>query len=240
MKRNFLPAIFLLLLSACDFIGGERIEGSGNVTTQDRSVTGFSSVHSHGFFNVYLSSGTAQSVRIEAEDNLQSYIETNLNGSELEITTKDGYRLKTNKEVKIFITSPDFKKVQLSGSGDIVSQNQIAGADKIELSLSGSGNIKVQVNAPEVESDMSGSGDINLSGEARRFRGSVSGSGNIQAMDLKTEETSIRISGSGNADVFASAKLEVKVTGSGDVRYKGGVQQVTSSITGSGSVKKID
>ena len=240
MTKTILPAIVLLFLSACDFIGGERIEGSGNVTTQDRSVSGFSAIQSHGFFDVYLSAGAAQAVRIEAEENLHSYIETRMNGSELEIDTKEGYRLRPNKTVKVYITSPEFKKVRLSGSGDMVSQNRITATDKMELSLSGSGTIKVDLNAPAVDAEMAGSGDINLSGEARKFEGSLSGSGNIRAMDLKTEETSIRISGSGNADVFASAKLDVRVTGSGDVRYKGGVQQVTSNITGRGSVKKMD
>ena len=241
MKKYILPVVSIaFLLTACDFIAGERIKGSGNVTTQERAITGFSAVQSSGFFDVYLSSGASQSVRVEADDNLHSYIETRVNGSELEIDTKEGYRIDTDKDIKIFITSPEFNKVHLSGSGNIISQNRITGNDKIDLSVSGSGNIKVDLHAPSVDAQMSGSGDINLSGEAKKFEGSLSGSGNIRAMDLKTEETSIRISGSGNADVYASTKLDVRVTGSGDVRYKGGVQQVTSNITGSGSVKKME
>lgn len=241
MKKYVLPTITIaLLITACNFIAGKRVDGSGNVISQDRDVSGFSSVQSSGSFDVYLSSGTAQAVRVEAEDNLQSYIETTLDGNELEIDTKDGYRLRPNKPVKIFITSPDFTKVRLSGAGDIVSQNRIVGKEKIELGVSGSGNIKVDLDAPAVDAEMSGSGNINLSGMAKRFDCGLSGSGNISATDLKTEEASIRISGSGNADVFASEKLNVKVTGSGDVRYKGGAQQVSSNITGSGSVKKMD
>jgi hypothetical protein len=241
MKKNLLAAVMILLvLTACNFVAGKRVEGSGNVTSQDRSITGFSAVHSSGSFDVYLSSGPNQLVRIESDDNLHSYIETRMDGSELEINTKDGYRLRPSKGVKIFITSPDFNRVRLSGAGDIVSQNQIAADDKIELSVSGSGNIKVDVNSPNVDAEMSGSGDINLSGESKKFEGKLSGSGNINAMNLKTEESTIRISGSGNADVFVSDKLNVKVTGSGDVRYKGGAQQVSSSITGSGSVKKME
>jgi hypothetical protein len=241
MKKYVLPAITIaFFLYACNFIAGKRVDGSGNVTTQDRAVTGFSAVQSSGPFDVYLSSGTTQTVRVEAEDNLQSYIETKLEGNELDIETKDGYRLHPNKPVKIYISSPDFTKVRLSGSGDIISQNRIAGTEKIALGVSGSGNIKVDLDAPAVEAEMSGSGNINLSGLAKRFEGGLSGSGNISAMDLKTEEATIRISGSGNADVFASEKLHVKVTGSGDVRYKGGAQQVSSNITGSGSVKKLD
>ena len=241
MKKYTSIAIAIaLLLTACDFIGGERVVGSGNVTTQDRSISGFSAVQSSGFFDVYLSSGATQAVRVEADDNLHEYIETTVNGSELRIDTRDGYRIDTDKDIKIYITSPEFNKVHLSGSGNIISQNQITGNEKIDLSVSGSGNIKVDLHAPIVDAHMSGSGDINLVGEAKKFEGSLSGSGNIRAMDLKTEETSIRISGSGNADVYASTKLDVRVTGSGDVRYKGGVQQVTSNITGSGSVKKMD
>jgi hypothetical protein len=179
-------------------------------------------------------------VRVEAEDNLQPYIETTMDGNELEIDTKEGFRLRPGKPVKIYITSPNFAKVRLSGSGDILSQNRIAGKDRIELAVSGSGNIKVDLDAPAVNAEMSGSGNINLSGLAKQFQGKLSGSGNISAMDLKTEQTEIRISGSGNADVFASEKLDVKVAGSGDVRYKGGAQQVSSNITGSGSVKKVD
>ena len=163
-----------------------------------------------------------------------------MDGNELKIDTKDGYRLRPNKGIKIYISSPNFSKVRLSGSGDIISQNRITGKDKIELAVSGSGNIKVDLDAPAVDAEMSGSGNINLSGMAKHFEGKLSGSGNISAMDLKTEETEIRISGSGNADVFASEKLNVKVTGSGDVRYKGGAQQVSSNITGSGSVKKVE
>lgn len=241
MKKYLLSAIVVpFFFGACNFIAGTRVEGSGNVTSQDRSVSGFSGIHSSGSFDVFLSSGTAQTVRVEAEDNLQEYIETRIDGNELKIDTKEGYRLDPNKGIKIHITSPDFSRVRLSGSGDIVSQNRITGTDKIDLGLSGSGNIKVDLNAPSVEAEMSGSGNINLSGEAKKFEGKVSGSGDIHAMDLKTEETAIRISGSGNADVYASTKLDVRVAGSGDVRYKGGVQQVTSNITGSGSVKKMD
>lgn len=241
MKKYILPAIGItLVLSACNFIGGKRIEGNGNVTSQNRTVTGFSGIKSSGSFDIYLSTGASQSVRVEAEDNLQAYIETTSEGNALEIDTKEGYRLNPNKGVKIYITSPNFSSVRLSGSGDILSQNQIAGTDNLELAVSGSGNIKVDLDAPSVDAEMSGSGNINLSGQAKKFVGQISGSGDIRAMDLKTEETSIRISGSGNAEVFASEKLNVKVTGSGDVKYKGGVQQVTSNITGSGSVKKMD
>ena len=71
------------------------------------------------------------------------------------------------------------------------------------------------------------------------YNSAIFGSGDVKAMDLLSEETSVKIMGSGNADVYSSVKLNVDVAGSGDVRYKGG-GQVNSHIAGSGEVKKVD
>ena len=77
MKKYALSLLLVgLLLTGCDIIGGERVRGSGNITSQDRAITGFSGIRSSGFFDVYLASGPSQGVRIEADDNLHSYIET--------------------------------------------------------------------------------------------------------------------------------------------------------------------
>jgi len=57
--------------------------------------------------------------------------------------------------------------------------------------------------------------------------------------DSKSGDATIKIYGSGDADVFADEKLDVHVAGSGDVTYKGNAQ-VSSSIAGSGRVKKVD
>jgi Protein of unknown function (DUF2807). len=67
----------------------------------------------------------------------------------------------------------------------------------------------------------------------------VSGSGDVHAYDLLSEDTKVRVTGSGDADVFASVSLDVSVAGSGDVRYKGNAK-VSSNISGSGGVKKVD
>ena len=87
--------------------------------------------------------------------------------------------------------------------------------------------------------EVRGSGNMNLIGDTKSFRGEIVGSGDIRAFELKSEETTVKIVGSGDAEVYSSVKLNVNVAGSGDVRYKGGAQ-VDSHIAGSGGVKKLD
>ena len=86
--------------------------------------------------------------------------------------------------------------------------------------------------------DLSGSGQINLKGETQNFRLDLSGAADAKCFDLLSEYTSVHISGAGAAEVFASVRLEAKVSGAGAVQYKGNPSFVTQNVTGAGSVKK--
>ncbi len=235
-----LSLITILFLSSCDFVTGERVHGNGNLKTEQRQESNFTSISSYGEYDVYLSQGASYSVRIEAEENLIQYIETFVEGNVLMIRTKDGFWLKNTTDLKVFVSAPAFSKVRTSGSGDIFSDGKLNNTSNIELETSGSGDMKVDVNAPEVSADLQGSGNIAISGETRSFNGSILGSGDIHASNLKAEGVNIKITGSGNAEVFASVSLDVGITGSGDVKYYGGGKVNSNNVTGSGSVRKAD
>ncbi|HEX6182089.1 MAG TPA: head GIN domain-containing protein [Chitinophagaceae bacterium] len=240
MRQALLLSFITILLfsTSCDYITGERIKGNGTLKTEQRSQANFTSVSSYGEYDVYLSQGSSYSVRIEAEENLIPYIETFVEDNVLMIRTKDGYHLRNSTDLKVFVAAPAFSKVRTSGSGDIFSDGKLNNTSNIELETSGSGDMKVDVNAPEVRADLHGSGNMNLSGETRNFTGTILGSGDIKAGNLKAEGVNVKITGSGSAEVFASVKLDVGITGSGDVKYYGNAE-ATSTITGSGSVKKV-
>lgn len=233
----FVMASFVLL-SSCRYVLGKKVRGNGNVKTEQRTPGSFKGVASHGSFNVYVSSGSP-SVKIEAEENLLPYIDTYIDGSVLRVETKEDFWLRPSREVKIFVSSPDFESIRSYGSGDIIGQSKIRDSSKLELAVNGSANIRMDVDAPNIDAEINGSGDINLQGETKSFRGVIHGSGNVRAKDLQSEDATVKIYGSGDADVFASVKLDVHIAGSGNVHYKGNAQ-VSTSIAGSGRVKKVD
>jgi hypothetical protein len=241
MRNIAMLAILMaaIISASCNFIGQERVRGNGNSKTEDRSVQSFTSVSCFGGYDVYLSQGSTYSVRIEADENLLPYIETTVENGELNIGTKDGFWLSSKGDLKVYVSAPAYNSVSTVGSGNIISQSKLNNTSPIELEVSGSGDIRVELNAPEIVAGLSGSGNMQLTGETRTFKGSVTGSGSIKAGDLKAENVTVDIAGSGSADVFASVKLNVDVAGSGDVRYRGGAQ-VSSDIAGSGTVKKVD
>jgi hypothetical protein len=66
----------------------------------------------------------------------------------------------------------------------------------------------------------------------------ISGDGNIYTVGMPCQSATIRISGSGSISVYATDYLNVNITGSGDVRYKGS-PAVTSQMSGSGTLIRL-
>jgi hypothetical protein len=224
---------------SCRFMGSERISGSGNSSTEDRNTGSFSGVETVGSMNVIVLQGASHAVRLEGDDNLLEYVETEVDGDVLEIRPRRGYNLRPRAGLKIYVTAPYFDKLSITGSGKITSQSKITSPRKMVVDITGSGDIEADVDAPEVNSEITGSGTIRLKGTTKRFTSEISGSGDTFAWDLLSEEAKVEIAGSGNVQLFASKNLNVEIAGSGDVQYKGN-PSVSTSKAGSGTIKKVD
>lgn len=225
-----------LSLTSCHF-GHDRIKGDGQIKTEARTVSNFSKVDVSGNFDVYLKQDSLTSVRVEADQNLMKYIKVHESNGTVYIETENDVELDGSKPVKIYVASPSFQGIDASGSCEIRSENKLSDSSRIEISLSGSSDVDLEVNSPVVRSHLSGSGAVKLKGQTKDLSLSGSGSFSAHTMDLLAENVGVEISGSGSADVFASVKLDVSVSGSGDVRYKGNAS-VSQHISGSGSVTK--
>ena len=213
------------------------VKGDGNVVTQDRSTGSFNEIHTHGSFNVTITDAATNSVKVEAEQNIQDYIIVETEGSELHIRHKKGSNFRPTKDVTIHVSAPALKSIALSGSGNIKSTNTLNGSDKLNIRSSGSGNISLDVETADLNASISGSGNITLEGKTSDFEGSIAGSGNIRAKDMQSANTRIKIAGSGSAEVVASEKLNTNIVGSGDVKYWGNAS-VESHVAGSGRVRR--
>lgn len=226
-----------LIFSSCDVTGQNRVKGSGHVIKEERQVAGFHQVKVEGSMNVFLAQGPAKAAVIEAEDNIAPLIELQEEGGRLIVRLKRSYSISTHKDVNVYLTTPQVDDVSLSGSGDVKLVDKFNAATDVKFSLSGSGNLKGEINAPAVKASISGSGDMTLKGETKDVSLSIAGSGDFEGDELMAENADVKIAGSGDADVYASVKLDAKIAGSGNVNYKG-TPEISSSVVGSGTVRK--
>jgi uncharacterized protein (AIM24 family) len=240
MKKIVLaPLVIAILATSCIFDESRHIKGNGHVVSEDRNEKNFTGVQLSSSYDVYLTEGSSFAVKVEGEENILPHVKTRVENGQLIIGTENLISINTRREVKVYVTAPSFEKIYLTGSGDITGQTKLTNSSRFDLDVTGSGDMKLELDAPSIKANVTGSGDMQLSGETKQFNYKSSGSGDIKAHDLKSEETTVHLTGSGDARVFSSVKLEVSITGSGDVYYKG-EGQVNMHISGSGDVRKVD
>ena len=237
MKRVLTLTIALLTIGISN-AQWKRVKGNGNTVTIDRSVGEYDRVALAGWFDVELVDGDEGELTITGEENLLEYIKTEVKDGKLTIKQKKGVNLKpSNWKEGILIVVPveQINGVSLSGSGDIVGKTALK-SDNFKTSISGSGDITLEVEAKSVDASMSGSGDMNLSGRATDFEVSVSGSGDIRAYDLEADFVEAQVSGSADIKVTANEMLKARVSGSGDISYKGNPKKIDTKSSGSGDI----
>lgn len=239
MKRILLPALLLLLLGACNGPFNKRVKGNGIVAKETRQESGFDRVKVRGSMDLVFQQSDHFEIVLEAEENILPYIRTRVSGGELVVDFRENINISTHEHTVVYVKAPSFTELRTAGSGNIKGEDKINNNGTIRFVTSGSGNISADVNCPAVLAKIEGSGNIEIRGETRDQEINIAGSGDVDNADLRTENTKIKIAGSGSADVHASVKLDISIAGNGDVTYRGN-PTITQKIMGSGDVKKID
>ena len=213
MKKQVL---ILSILMLCSFLATQA------QTKETRNVSTFTKISFRVPGKIYVRQGSPQKVVIEGKKEILKEIETDVDGSRLVIETDDKWDWNLWKddddEVIVYITVKDIDGLSVGGSGDLIGETKII-TDDINLNVSGSGSMKVEVEASgDMEGDVSGSGNIDVRGKCKSFNSDVSGSG----------KAIVSLSISGNADFG--------VSGSGKIEADGSASSVKTSISGSGKV----
>jgi hypothetical protein len=214
-----------------------RIEGSGRLVDDERTVGGFTRVIVNGPLDVQLRSDAADRVVVRADDNIAPLIETKLLGGTLVIGLRPGASYRTHAKLQVRVQARQLHGVVLRGSGDVRADR--VESDAFEATLQGSGDIVVDsLRANAVAVSLAGNGDVRIKGTADSVGVVIEGSGDVHCADLPARQVAVRIRGNGDARVHATEELLVDIDGSGEVRFRGS-PKITRTIRGSGSVERL-
>ncbi|WP_452226239.1 head GIN domain-containing protein [Lacinutrix cladophorae] len=218
---------------------GNKVKGNGNVTTISRTTNDYDAVACTGSMDFILVKGQEGKITIEGEENLLEHIVTEVKNNTLVVKVEKGVNLSTsyNKTIKITIPFEDINKVSLTGSGDLWNTNTINTTD-LDVDLTGSGDIVLDINTNNAEGSVTGSGDVTLKGKTTNLEASVTGSGDFNGNSLQSENTEVSVTGSGDAEVVSTEFLKARVSGSGDIEYSGNPKKEDTKVAGSGSISR--
>jgi len=215
---------------------------SDRTDIQDRHLSGFSSIEVNGSFDVFITQGSTESVKVEAEREDLDKIVTEVKNGVLRIDNKRSTGGMSwdwgNRKRVVRVVVRNVNAVNVNGSGD-VAFNEGLRTQSLSLMVRGSGDVEGRIEADNLECGLSGSGDVALSGRADNLNVKVSGSGDFDARKLQTVSAAVKLSGSGDASINASQRVDAKLSGSGDIRYTGTAKQISTSKSGSGDISRM-
>ena len=236
MKTSILLTALLFCMTF-SFAGDKNIRGNGNMITTTRSTSDYDGIACAGSFDYILIAGTEGKIILEGESNLLDYIVTEVKDNRLVIKTQNNINLKpsSNKTIKITIPFKDISSVSLAGSGDLWNEDVIT-TTNLEVALAGSGDVVLNIQASNTEGKVAGSGDLTLKGNTNKLVAKVAGSGDFHGFDLQANHTDVAVAGSGDAEVVCNESLKARVSGSGDIEYRGNPKTEDTKVSGSGSI----
>ena len=251
MKKLLIAFLILSAFYSCDKV---KFEGEGDIVTKTLNMNQIDRFSSNGSFDVFVEQGAEQSVVAEGESNIIDRLLTTVDGGRWDIKLKPGNYTEFSLTIKI--TTPNIEEMIIDGSGDVfidqysVSKLRLRSrgsgdflvskpmtiTNLLDLDVEGSGDISiVSLDCQNLEMDVEGSGDIMVSGNTQDGVYYVDGSGDIYAFDMMTKTARATNKGSGDIELIVRNQLDVSITASGNVMYKG-TPNITEKVTGSGKL----
>ncbi len=107
------------------------------------------------------------------------------------------------------------------------------------FTVSGSSGLSVHdYSQPALDLALNGSGAIDVDGKTQALKLEQAGSGAVDLSSLDAQDADVSLSGSGDAEVHATGKTQVGISGSGTVALTTKPAALTTSISGSGTVNQ--
>jgi len=217
MKKIAFIALSALIFASCS---KDVITGSGNIVTSERTVGNFTGVNITGNQKVFISFAAETSVLLKGYSNLILHYVTTVDDNVLYLQYNNNTGVK-NDNLEIHITMPYFTKLGLFGSSAITATGNFQDVDELIISSAGDGSINIdQLNT-------------------NSYRVFSSGNNEVSTLSVQAKTAKIDISGNGTTSLSVSDKLEVHISGNGKVSYKGDPAELTSDISGNGSLIKL-
>lgn len=229
MRKNFLIIVAIMALGVSTLAqenekykdnDKDRIEGSGNMITKEVTVRSFDELTAHGIFNLQLSQGDKEQVKIEADDNLMDLFIVENDGSALNIHMKKDVHFNSKKKMTVYVTFKTLKKMYLSMVGGTSSDDKLKFSE-LRLKNQSVGSVNLNMTLQTLNLENESVGNLKLTGSADNAVIKSNSVGSVQAGDFVVQKMEIDNNGVGSATVNAEKELKVSDSFLGKVNNKG-------------------
>lgn len=226
-----------LFLSSCDY---EAIKASNEISTKSISVSDYTALEVANDFNVYVTfSNTEEEIKIEANDNLQEYIVTNITDNKLRIKLKNNLIIKGKETLNIYIKTKNINDFSAYGDVKIELENTLE-AKAAKIKLFGDSYFSGEVIANKLDLELKGDSKTDIYGTIKNLSAKLTGDSNLDDYDLAVENINIKLFGDSQAHLTVTNTINIEAAGDSSFFYKGNATIVSEQITGDSKMVKRD
>lgn len=236
---TMLLCMVITLLTINPVIAQKKIKGNGNVVTQERTISSFNEIIVNGVYNVYLTQGQNESVKVETDENLQEAVIVKNKGNALVLGWKKGINVKRKTKMNVYVTLKDIAKLEVKGVGNVNTSSKLS-LNTLDIEASGVGNTSLELDCKQLDGEISMVGNFTLKGKVTEVILDNNGTGALRAFDLVAQKLEINNSGIGKVEVNAQKEISITSSGIGSVYYKGNAKTTKLDHRGMGKIKKVD
>ncbi|MDB5088987.1 MAG: putative auto-transporter adhesin, head domain [Mucilaginibacter sp.] len=200
-----------------------EVKGSGNIVSAVKSISSFIRLHISINGTIELIQADEEKVIVEADDNLQEYIEVTNSGRTLYVTAEGKWRTPgfSRLNVKVYYRQL-FNIYNASTNGTLVCANPLRSSEPVEVKIySDKSSSKLNINAPAVKLITACVGDVEIEGSCNVLEINAKSEGSLYARGMLAKNVSLKNYSVGNLDVYADETLAISNYGEGNISYWG-------------------
>jgi len=216
-----------------------QVHGSGNMTTQERTVSSFIKLHLHFHGKATIVQSDEEKVVVECDDNLQEHVGTMNSGRTLYVVEESGIKkpLFTKLHVTIYVRNID--TLRNSMAGEVETQGPIRSTSPFELVVDALGESRIELDVPALKCLLRCNGDTHLSGKSGTTLIKNQANGNLFARELNAASLTLKNMANGNVEVRAEEQIIIKHMGNGYVHYYGPAVLKDVNMMGTDNVRHM-
>ncbi|NMH29335.1 GIN domain-containing protein [Flavobacterium silvaticum] len=236
ITKIIVTAIVCLFMASCN-LNIKEITGSGKIVSETRNVGGqFTKVVAKNGLDVVIVQSDVVSVVVEADDNLQPHIKTEVKGNTLEIFCEYNSFINVGAK-KITVKMPKIEGLS-SESGVMLTTMGSLRSEDLDLESSSGSTLKGEFEADDLTADSSSGSNMELSGKAIKYDASSSSGSHIESGELIANEVRAEASSGSSMVVHPVIELIGKASSGGSVQYNNEPKSFKQDTSSGGSVSK--
>ena len=228
--------ITALFFSGCHFDYNSK-KGSGNITTENRTVTEkFTGLDVSSAIELTIEQSDKTEIIVEADDNLQSSIITEVKNGMLVISSEPYLNIR-NGTRKVKVKLPIIENLEASSASSIHSLNTIKGS-QIYIKASSAAQINLDLEMESINCKSSSAANLKLKGLAFKLDAQASSGSTTDCFKLLSNEVIADASSGSSINVHPIVSLKAEASSGASINYNSVPKKFEKNSSSGGSINQ--